>query len=223
MNLCCKRKGQINVDYLFGFFVMSFSIIYASNLALTSIGPFYDAVDTDNLHAEAWLFSESFLRLVEAKTYVLNETMITEFATNSTKLYDSIEPKFQEKQMIVIYQYPIVFTTGMLGNNHTGYDIFNKTDNPLLVNFTLRNSTFAVYDLADIEADVDSVGLEEDDSLLITGTNYIISKIDTYGNFIVLERIALSYGNKAIGRNVIAINRYSSLDGFIAKTNIMYY
>ncbi|NOQ55556.1 MAG: hypothetical protein GQ477_01985 [Nanohaloarchaea archaeon] len=224
MLLQCRRKGQLNIDYIFAFFVLALSVVYAANIAMGSIGPFYDTIDNNNLHAEAWFFSEVFLRDIQIKDYVLNESLIDIYAGNRTKLRDSIDEKYRYRQKIIIEQYPIIFTEDILGNNHFGTAVFNKDySDELTVNFTVQNSSISGYDVVDVWADSFYSDRVKDNIILINGVNYTISIIDSDGNFVGLKRTALSYGWGSINRDMVAVNRYSTLDGFMAKINIMYF
>ncbi|MCK5042619.1 MAG: hypothetical protein KAR51_01210 [Candidatus Aenigmarchaeota archaeon] len=218
-----RRKGQLNIDYLFAFFILALSIVYASTIALDSIGPFYSSIDRNNLRAEAWIFSERFMDLIETEDHVINEVQIYSYAENKTELRDSLDENYRYRQKIEIDQYPVVITRDMDGYNHTGSAIFNKTYDPFTVNLTVRNTTSLTYTTVDAEADVLSFGLYESDTLLIAGMNYTLSRIDPDGNFVVFERTILSYGWGSMERNMVTVNRYSVLDGFFAKVKIMYF
>ncbi|MEA2003381.1 MAG: hypothetical protein U9O53_00285 [archaeon] len=217
------RKGQLNIDYLFAFFILAFSIVYAANLAMDSIGPFYSSTDRNNLHAEAWIFSERFMRLVETEDRDLNEILIYSYVGNKTILRDSIDENFRYRQKIDIDIYPVVLTTYLDGYDHTGSAVFNKTYNPIPVNITVRNLTSSIYENIDVEADSFNSGLEEGDMLAISGVDYKISKIDPDGNFVIFERTVLSYGWGTTETNMITVNRYSVFDGFAARIKIMYF
>ncbi|MBW6461524.1 MAG: hypothetical protein K0B07_00540 [DPANN group archaeon] len=220
-----RHKGQVNIDYIFAFLVLTLSIIYAANIAIGSINPFYETLDTNNLHAEAWLFSEIFLRDIEIEDNVINESLISVYADNRTKLRDSIVEKYWYHQKIVIEQYPIIITDNVSGYNHSGNTIFNKEYGVLkIVDFIVRNSSsISGYDVVDIDADVFYYGLNKNDIILISGINYTISNIDSKGNFIALERTVLSYGWGSMDIDMVSVNRYSTIDGFMARINILYF
>ncbi|MCK5234474.1 MAG: hypothetical protein KAJ88_01400 [Candidatus Aenigmarchaeota archaeon] len=218
-----RRKGQLNIDYLFAFFILAFSIIYAANLALDAIGPFYSSADRNNLHAEAWIFSERFMRLVETEDHDINETLIYSYVENKTMLRDSIDEDFRYRQKINIDQYPVVLTTYVDGYNHTGSAVFNKISNPVLVNITVRNLTSSTYENIGAEADFIYSNLDEGDMLNISGLEYKISKIDPEGNFVIFERTVFSYGWDTADKNMITVNRYSVFDGFAARIKVMYF
>ena len=218
-----RRKGQLNIDYLFAFFILAFSIIYAANLALDAIGPFYSSADRNNLHAEAWIFSERFMRLIETEDRDINETLIYSYVENKTMLRDSIDENFRYRQRIDIDQYPVVLTIHEDGYDYTGSAVFNKTYNPVLVNITVRNLTSSTYESIDAEADFFNYELEEGDMLTISGVDYKISKIDPDGNFVIFERTVFSYGWDTTEKNMITVNRYSVFDGFAARIKIMYF
>ncbi|MEA3229469.1 MAG: hypothetical protein U9P44_01015 [archaeon] len=222
------RKGQINIDYLFGFFIFIILTVSAANIAMGAVGPFYDTVSNNNLHAEAWLFSESFLKSVEIKNHVINETLVYSYGGDRTKLRDSLNdslgPQYLYRQKILIEQYPVIITETLDGYNHTGSAIFNKSFAPVAVNFTVRNSTFApVYNIVDVEADDNQYDLNVDDVIQISCVDYTISKIDSEGNFVVLKRTVMDYGWGSIEYDMVAVNRYSTFDGFMARINILYF
>ncbi|MCK4927944.1 MAG: hypothetical protein KAS11_05710, partial [Candidatus Aenigmarchaeota archaeon] len=141
---------------------------------------------------------------------------------NKTELRDYLDENYRYRQKIEIDQYPVVLTRDMDGYNHTGSAVFNKTYGPFTVNLTVWNTT-SLYTTVDVEADVLSLGLHESDTLLISGMNYTLSKIDPDGNFVIFERTILSYGWGSVERNMVTVNRYSVLDGFVARVKIMFF
>ncbi|MCK5594219.1 MAG: hypothetical protein KAI18_03185 [Candidatus Aenigmarchaeota archaeon] len=223
--LDCKRKGQLNIDYLFAFLVLALSVIYAANIAMSSISPFYNTINSNNLHAEAWIFSDEFLRNIEIEDNVLNESLIYAYADNKTLLRDSFDERFSYRQKIVIEQYPIIFTDYVSGYNHLGSAEFSKDYGvSTIVNVTVRNSSsLSGYDRVDVDADVNYIGKDKNDIILISGVNYTISKIDIDGDFVAFERTVLSYGWGSVNRDMVSVNRYSTIDGFMARINILYF
>ena len=223
--LDCKRKGQLNIDYLFAFLVLALSVIYAANIAMGSISPFYNTLNSNNLHAEAWIFSDEFLRNVEMKDNVLNESLIYAYADNKTKLRDSFVEKFRYRQKIVIEQYPIIFTGDVSGYDHLGSVKFNKDYGiSTIVNVRVWNSSsLSGYDRVDVDADENYISRKKNNIILISGVNYTISKIDNDGDFVAFERTVLSYGWGSVNRDMVSVNRYSTIDGFMAKINILYF
>ncbi len=218
-----RRRGQLNIDYIFAFFILMLSVVYASIIIQDSIGPFYSSIDRNNLRAEAWIFSERLMELMETEDHDLDEALINTYVDNKTKLHDALDEKYRYRQKIDIDMYPVILTRDKDGYNHTGSAVFNKTDGPVVVNMTVRNMTTASYSIVDIQADNNDIGLYEGNTTAISGKNYTISKIDADGNFVILERTVLSYGWGSIEQNMVTVNRYSVLDGFIVRVKIMYF
>lgn len=210
------KKGQASLDFIGGFLVLILAVIIAANSALSDIPSYYNVLEENTLHQEAWLLSERLMGLLEAGPYALNRTVV--LAGSSAQIGPK-DPAYAElkRQLLIgregefqleITEYPVLVTENASGVIQAVADIDKDGD-------------AAVFGVNTIDYTVNGAGIG--DAITADGSAYNVKSIDSEGRFFILRKrlvkLGVTFPDDAM---VIEVNRFSTYQGNPAVVRFTY-